>query len=146
MRQYVEVVPRVLLSSNAGLWISADAVCQPFVLLTVICVQSLSCVWLIATPWTAARQTPLCPLSPRICSNASPSSQWCHPTISFSAIAFSFCLQSFPVFGQMLSTSLSFRFHISKVELTILKEQGWIQDERQYPEDLKHGLPWWPRW
>ena len=31
-------------SSNAGLWISADAVCQPFLLLIVIFVQSLSCV------------------------------------------------------------------------------------------------------
>ena len=35
-------------------------------------------------------------LSPRVCSNSCPLSQWCHPTISSSAALFSFCLQSFP--------------------------------------------------
>ena len=29
-------------------------------------------------------------------SNSCPSSRWCHPTISFSVLPFSFCLQSFP--------------------------------------------------
>ena len=39
----------------------------------------------------------LCPpLSPVICSNSWPSSQWCYLTISSSAAPFSFCLQSFP--------------------------------------------------
>ena len=32
--------------------------------------------------------------TPRACSNSCPSSQWCHPIISFSVISFS-CLQSF---------------------------------------------------
>ena len=34
--------------------------------------------------------------SPGVCSNSSPLSQWSHPTISFSVIPFSSCLQSFP--------------------------------------------------
>ena len=34
--------------------------------------------------------------TPRACSNLCPSSQWCHPTISFPVIPFSSCLQSFP--------------------------------------------------
>ena len=34
--------------------------------------------------------------TPKACSNSCPSSQWCHPTISFSVIPFSSCLQSFP--------------------------------------------------
>ena len=39
----------------------------------------------------------LCPsLSPRVCSNSWPMSQWCHPTTSSSATPFCFCLQSFP--------------------------------------------------
>ena len=39
----------------------------------------------------------LCPsLSPEACSNACPSSRWCHPTISSSFIPFSSRLQSFP--------------------------------------------------
>ena len=36
-----------------------------------------------------------CPsLSPRVCSNSCPLSQWCHPTISSSAALFSSCPQS----------------------------------------------------
>ena len=38
-----------------------------------------------------------CPsLSPRVCTNLCPLSQWCYLTISSSAALFSFCLQSFP--------------------------------------------------
>ena len=41
-----------------------------------------------------------CPsLTPRACSNSSPSSQWCHPTISSFVIPFCPCLQSFPASG-----------------------------------------------
>ena len=37
-----------------------------------------------------------CPsLSPRVCSNSCPLSQWCHPIISSSVTPFSSCLQSF---------------------------------------------------
>ena len=61
-------------------------------------VQSLSCVLLFVTPWTAARQA-----SPSITnswnSNSCPLHQWCHPTISSSVISFSSCLQSFPASG-----------------------------------------------
>ena len=43
-----------------------------------------------------------CPsLSPRICSNSCPSSQWCYLTISSSAALFSFCLWSFPASGSI---------------------------------------------
>ena len=39
---------------------------------------------------------PPCPSpTPRAYSNSCPSSQWCHPTISFPVVPFSFCLQSF---------------------------------------------------
>ena len=38
-----------------------------------------------------------CPsATPGTCSNSCPSSQWCHPTISFSVVPFSSYLQSFP--------------------------------------------------
>ena len=41
-----------------------------------------------------------CPTStPVPCSNSCPSSQWCHPTISYSVTPFSSCLQSFPASG-----------------------------------------------
>ena len=41
-----------------------------------------------------------CPsLSPGVCSNSCPLSQWCHPTISSSVTLFSSCPQSFPASG-----------------------------------------------
>ena len=41
-----------------------------------------------------------CPsLSPGVCSDSCPLSQWCYLTISLSGIPFSFCLQSFPPSG-----------------------------------------------
>ena len=41
-----------------------------------------------------------CPsLSPGVCSNSCPLSQWCYLSISSSAAPFSFCLQSFPASG-----------------------------------------------
>ena len=61
--------------------------------------QSLSCVWLFATPWTAAHQASMLITTPRACSNSRPLSQWYHPTISFSVIPFSSCPQSFPASG-----------------------------------------------
>ena len=47
-------------------------------------------------PWTARLPCPS--LSPGICSNSCPLSQWCFLTISSSAAPFSFCLQSFQAF------------------------------------------------
>ena len=67
---------------------------EPFVV-----VQLLGHVQLFANPWTLA-YWPSCPSpSPRACSNSWPLSRWCHPTISFSVVPFSFCLQSFPASG-----------------------------------------------
>ena len=41
-----------------------------------------------------------CPsLTPRVCSNSCPLTQWCHPTISFSVAPFSSCPQSSPASG-----------------------------------------------
>ena len=37
--------------------------------------------------------------TPGACSNSCPSHWWCHPTISFSVIPFSSCLQCFPASG-----------------------------------------------
>ena len=43
-----------------------------------------------------------CPLpSPGACANSCPLSRWCHPTISFSVVPFSSCLQSFPESGSL---------------------------------------------
>ena len=48
-----------------------------------------------------------CPsLTPRVCWNSCPSSQWCHPTISSSVTLFSFCLQSFLASGSFTVSQL----------------------------------------
>ena len=59
-------------------------------------VQSLSCVRLFATSWTAGLLASLSITNSWSCSNSCPSSQWCHPAISSSMIPFSFFPQSLP--------------------------------------------------
>ena len=50
---------------------------------------------------------PPCPLpTPRVYSNSSLLSQWCHPTISSSVVPFSSCLQSFPASGSFQRSQL----------------------------------------
>ena len=55
-------------------------------------------IQLFETPWTTALQASPPSLSPGVCSNSSPSSQWCHPTIS-SFVILSSCLKSLPASG-----------------------------------------------
>ena len=57
-------------------------------------VQSLSCVWLFATPWTEAHHSLLSSTIPQVCLNSCQLSRWCYLTISLSATQF-FCLPSF---------------------------------------------------
>ena len=59
-------------------------------------VQSLSRVWLFATPWITAHQASLSITNSRSPLNSCPSSQWCHPDISSSVVPFSSCPQSLP--------------------------------------------------
>ena len=64
-------------------------------------VQSLSCVQLFVTLWTAACQAFLSftSPSPEVCSDSCPLSWWCYLTISSSATHRSSCPQSFPASG-----------------------------------------------
>ena len=88
----------------------------------VVVDQSLSCVLLFATPWAPPAHRLPCPsLSPRVCSDLCPMSQWCFLTISSSATPFFFCLQSSPASGSFPVSQLfvssgqywSFNFSIS---------------------------------
>ena len=60
-----------------------------------------------------------CPLpSHRVCSNSSPLSQWCHPTISSSVIPFPSCLQSFPASGSFSMSQPSYQVaNVLKLQL-----------------------------
>ena len=71
-----------------------------------------------------------CPLSPGVCSNSCPLSQWCHPTISSSVAPFSFCPQSFPTSG---SFKMSWLFKsdgqsigaLTSASVFLINIQGW---------------------
>ena len=62
-------------------------------------VQSLRHVRLFATTWTTAHQASLSITNSQSLLKLIPSSQLYHPTISFSVVLFSSCLQSFPASG-----------------------------------------------
>ena len=71
-----------------------------------VVVQSLSHVWLFATPFGLQHTRPPCPsLSPEVWSNSRPLSQWCHPTTSSSVAPF-FCPQFFLASGSFPESQL----------------------------------------
>ena len=68
-------------------------------------VQPLSSIQLLWPHGLQHARPPCPPLSPRVCSNSCPLSQWCHPTISSSFTHFS-CPQSFPATGSFPMSQL----------------------------------------
>ena len=62
-------------------------------------VQSLSGVNSLRPHGLQHARVPCPSPTPRACSNSSPLSRWCHPTISSSIFPFSSCLQFFPESG-----------------------------------------------
>ena len=64
------------------------------------------CVWLFVTHGLQHARLPCPSLSPGVCSNSCPWSQWCHPTISSSASPFFFCPPSFPASGSFPMSQL----------------------------------------
>ena len=78
-----------------------------------------------------------CPsLSPKVCSNSCPLSQWCCLTISSSAALFSFCLQSFPASGSF-PVSWLFTSHGQTLELQLQHQFfQWIFIQDWFPLGL----------
>ena len=93
----------------------------------VILLLLLFSPWLFVTHELQDTGLPCPSLSPWICSNSYPLSQWCHPIISFSVIPFSSCPQfspesgSFPV--SQLFTSSGQSIWASLLPMSI---QGWL--------------------
>ena len=83
--QYITIITFILLFNLLSWLISS--------------VQSLSCVWLFATPWMAAQQASLSIINSRVHPNSCPLSRWCHPPISSSDVPFSSCPQPLPASG-----------------------------------------------
>ena len=80
----------------------------PHVLIRVLSVQFSRSV-MSGSLWPCGLQLARLPCpspTPRACSNSSPSSGWCHPTISSSVIPFSSRLQSCPASGSFSVSQL----------------------------------------
>ena len=111
-------------------------------------VQSLSHVWLFATPWTAARQASLSITNswspPRPC----PLWWWCHPTILSSVIPFSSFPQSIPS-SESFPVSQLFAWGGQSIGVSALasflpkKSQGWSPSEWTgcSPRDSQESSP-----
>ena len=97
-------------------------------------VQSLSRVWLFASPWIAARQASLSITNSRVHSDSGPSSWWCHPAISSSVVPFSSCPQSLPA-SESFPMSQLFPWGGQSIGVSALesflpkKSQGWSPSE-----------------
>ena len=116
---FPQVFQNRYLVESVGTWHLCSINDSPFMLLVFCCCCSVtqSCLTLRPHGLQHAR-LPWPSLSPGVCSNSCPLSQWCHPTISSLAAPF-FCLsfspasQSFPVIhlftsgGQSIGASAS---------------------------------------
>ena len=88
---------------------------------------------------------PPCPSpTPRVYSNSSPLSWWCHPTILSSVVRFSSCLQSFPAAG--FFKRVSSLHQVAKVLEFQLQHQSfqWMFST-DFLKDGLVGSPWSPR-
>ena len=75
----------------------------------------------------------LCPsLSPGVCSNSYPLSQWCHLAISFSVTLFSFYLHSFPASGS---------FPVSRLFISGGQSIGASASASVLPMSTQHWFP-----
>ena len=93
--------PLVTLNQVARVFLCMDSCSCAMNRTWFIAVQSLSCVQLFATPWTAACRAPLSSTISQSLLRFVSSDGRCHPTISSSAIPFSHP-QSFPASGSFL--------------------------------------------
>ena len=96
-------------------------------------VQSLSHLWLFATPWIAEHQGSLSITNSGVHSDSRPSSLWCHPAISSSAVPFSSCPQSL-LASESFPMSQLFTWGGQSTRVSALasflpkKSQGWSSE------------------
>ena len=101
-------------------------------------VQWLSRVQFFATPWIAARQASLSITNSQSLPNSCPSSQWCHLTISSSAITFSSCPQSLPASESFPTSQLFAWGEVAKVLEFQLQHHSFQRNPRA--DLLENGL------
>ena len=96
-----------------------------------VVVQLLSHVQFFVTHGLHHARIPCPSLSPEVCSNSCPLSQWCHPTISSSVAPFSSCLQSFPAsdcfpMSQFLTSDGQSTGASASASVLPMNIQGWF--------------------
>ena len=88
---------------NAGEGVEKRNPFAPFSSVQFSCSVMSNSLW----PHEPQHPRPPCPSpTPRVHPNSCPLSQWCHPTISSSAVPFSSCPQSFPASGSFQMSQL----------------------------------------
>ena len=103
-----------------------------FEIVLYICFCSVAKMCVTLQPHEVQQARLSCPsLSPGVCSNSCPLSQWWHPTISSSVTSFSSCSQSFPTSGFFPMSQLFSLGGQSAFKLIITTH--------------KNMLPWWLR-
>ena len=109
-------------------------------------VQSISRVWLFATPWiaqscpTLCDARPPCPSStPGVHSNSHPWSQWCHLAISSSVVPFSSCPQFLPA-SESFPKSQLWHQSFQRTPRTDLLENGLVGSPCS-PRDSQESSP-----
>ena len=87
---------------------------------------------------------PVLHLSPGVCSNSGPLSQWCYPIISSSVAPFSSCLHSFPASESFpMSQFFSSSSQITGASASPLPTniQDWLVKSQYRPKDSKESFP-----
>ena len=90
-------------------------------------------------PHESQHARPPCPSpTPGVHSKSRPSSRWCHPTISSSAIPFSFCLQSCSASGSFQMSQF-----FTSGDCSIWSFSFIISPSNEYSELISFRLDWW---
>ena len=101
-------------------------------------VQSFRCVWLFATPWTAAHQASLSIANPFSLLKLMSIELVMLSTISYSVVPFSSCLQSFPASGS---------FQMSQFFASGVQSVGVSASDSDLPMNIQDWFPLgWTDW
>ena len=124
-----------------NLWVCSLSLLAIYIQFSSVAQSCLTLLW----PHGRQHARPPCPSStPGAFPNSCPLSRWCHPTISFSVIPFSSCLQSFPASG---SSPMSHFFALDgqSTGLSALASVLPMNIQDWYPLDWLVGSPCCPR-
>ena len=97
-------------------------------------------------PYELQHTRPPCPsLTPRVYVNSCPSTRWCHPAISSSAVPFSSCPQSLPASGSFPMSQL-FAWGAKVLEFQLQHQlESRLPGEISITSDMQMTQPLWQK-